>query len=179
VSSAGNSEKFDADMLQCKVDILRARNVIPLQDNAARKNPEKQDSIVETNAAEMLTNKDTNPIPQPQVEAQSLKEPAAPPKPAESMNKIEVTETSGQTPEIPSFDLAEEIMAEHRRITSIKRKAPGQKAEAQRLKPEVQPVDHIIEEPKQALSEQEKIIAEIVAKDIEKLCRGDYSANNE
>lgn len=172
MSSAGNSEKFDADMLRCKVDVLRARNVISLQDNNARKNPETQDSIIETNAAEMLTHKDTSPMPQPQVETQSLKEPAPPPKPAESVNQNEETETSGQTPEVPSFDLAEEIMAEHRRITAIKRKAPSQKAEAQRLKPEVQPVDHIIEEPKQALSEQEKIIAEIVAKDIERLCKG-------
>jgi hypothetical protein len=102
------------------------------------------------------------------------------------MNKKEEAETSKETPDsprcdgvatgIPSFDLAEEIMAEQRKITAIRRKAPGQKTEAQRLKPETQIVDHIIEQPKPLLSEQEKIIAEIVARDIERLCRGDYSS---
>ncbi len=70
--------------------------------------------------------------------------------------------------EIPKFDLAEEIMAEQRRITAIRRKAPGKKTEAQRPQPQAQPVGYTTEKP---LSEQEKIIAEIVARDIEKLCR--------
>jgi hypothetical protein len=177
VSKTGNNEQFDTDILQCKVDILRARNIIPPHDDTTQKNPVTQNSAVEitqlSDAAEISTHKNTGPIP---IETMPAKEIPPLPKPAESVSKKEETETPEETPEIPSFDLAEEIMAEQRRITAIRRKAPGQKTEAQRLKPETQIVDHIIEQPKPLLSEQEKIIAEIVARDIERLCRGDYSS---
>ena len=139
-------------------------NITPLHNDTAPKNPETQNS---TDAAEISTNKNTSSIALPQVPIETI-----PAKETAPLPRQEKTE-------IPSFDLAEEIMAEQRRITAIRRKAPGVKTEAQRLKPEVQPVEHINKEPKPALSEQEKIIAEIVARDIERLCRGDYSANNE
>jgi hypothetical protein len=151
VNKAENNEQFDTDILQCKVDILRARNIIPLHDNTAPKKPAAQNSTVETVPA-----KETAPLPRLSV----------------SINKKEETETLQETPEIPTFDLAEEIMAEQRRLTAIRRKAPGQKNEAQRPELQAQPVDHTKGQP---LSEQEKIIAEIVAKDIERLYRGDYS----
>jgi len=208
VSKAGNNEQFDADILQCKVDILRARDIIPLHNPPTPKKPEIQNSTRDTAQS---TNEDRSSIALPQVETQTAKEPA--PLPPERINHTDTakqpaieqgpssrnitpevqakpinpsqdtTAKSGgdgqEKPEIPSFDLAEDIMAEQRKITAIRRKAPDKKTEAQRLKPEVQPVDHIIEEPKPALSEQEKIIAEIVARDIERLCRGDYSADSE
>jgi hypothetical protein len=173
VNKAEKNEQFDNDILRCKVDILRARNMIPPRDNSSQKNPEEQNS---SDAAEISTN--YNAVSIPIEKMPPAKEASHLPKPAVSVNKKEEG-TSEETSEIPKFDLAEEIMAEQRRITAIRRKAPGPKTGAQGLKPEVQPVDHIIEEPKPALSEQEKIIAEIVAKDIERLCRGDFSANNE
>ncbi|MFA5252005.1 MAG: hypothetical protein WC454_05405 [Phycisphaerae bacterium] len=152
VNKAGNNEQFDTDIQQCKVDILRKCNIIPLHVSSTPPNPVAQNSATETSlpsdTAELSAN--TPPLP-------GLKEK---------------TETSEKTPNIPIFDLAEEIMAEQRKITAIKRKAPGQKTEAQRLKPETRIDDHITEQP--LLSEQEKIIAEIVAKDIEKLCRGNF-----
>jgi hypothetical protein len=182
VNKAENNEQFDTDILQCKVDILRARNITPLHDNTL-KNPVAQNSAIETiqssDAAEISACKDANLIP---IETMPAKE--IPPLPGPK----EEAETSEETPDsprcdsvatgIPSFDLAEEIMAEQRKITAIRRKAPGKKTEVQRLKLETRIADHIIDQSKPLLSEQEKIIAEIVAKDIEKLCRGDYSANN-
>ncbi|MGA1980550.1 MAG: hypothetical protein ABSG99_08350 [Sedimentisphaerales bacterium] len=165
MNKAGNNEQFDTDILQCKVDILRARNIIPLHDDNTPKNPETQNNNIETNAAEISTHKNTNSIPIRHMDGRQVETTPA-----------KETETLQEKSEIPSFDLAEEIMAEQRRITAIRRKAPGQKTEAQRLKPETQIVDHIIEQPKPLLSEQEKIIAEIVARDIERLCRGDYSS---
>ncbi|MFB0553469.1 MAG: hypothetical protein ACETWQ_09160 [Phycisphaerae bacterium] len=110
--------------------------------------------------------------------------------------------------EIPKFDLAEQILAEQRKITAIRRKAPGK---PQRLpsqdgatgkKTEPRPSDGRGEPPAQergaesigyainparqktggfqqpplTLSEQGRIIAEIVARDIEKLRRGDTSS---
>ena len=75
--------------------------------------------------------------------------------------------------EIPRFDLAEEIMAEQRKITAIRRKAPGKKFEAQPERPQAKPIDYTIELSIPWQAEQDRIIAEIVARDIEELCRGD------
>ena len=72
--------------------------------------------------------------------------------------------------EIPKFDLAEEIMAEHRKVTAVKRKSPGQKTEPQVQKSAGEPVGHTIL-PEQMSSRQMQIISEIVARDIEKLCK--------
>ena len=120
--------------------------------------------------------------------------------------------------EIPKFDLAEQILAEQRKITAIRRKAPGKPRRLPSLAPaitRVQPqdggagkktelrpsdgrggpparereVESIvytinparqktggIKQPPLTLSEQGRIIAEIVASDIEKLRRGDISS---
>ncbi len=177
MNNTGNYEQFDADILRCKVDILRARDTITSQDDTAKKNSKTQNSDTDSNEVEMSTNEDTNPTDLPQIPIEEIpaNEPIAPLRPEAGEKKAEISE---KAPEIPSFDLAEEIMAEQRRITAIRRKAPGEKAEVQKLKPEIQPVDHIIKEPKPELSKQEKIIAEIVSRDIERLCQGDYSTNS-
>jgi hypothetical protein len=47
--------------------------------------------------------------------------------------------------EIPKFDLAEDIMAEHRKITSIKRKSPGQKDEMRYLRTKAEPINYTVE----------------------------------
>jgi len=74
---------------------------------------------------------------------------------------------------IPRFDLAEEIMAEQRKIAATKRKAPGKKTEAQRSEPQAEPVGYTtIEPPTPTSPEQDRIIAEIVARDIKRMCRG-------
>ena len=79
-----------------------------------------------------------------------------------------------ETNEIPKFDLAEQIMAEHRNITAKKRKGPGKKAKAPK-KPH--PAESIARDvkPRPIVSEPGQIIAEIVARDIEKLCIGNSS----
>lgn len=75
-------------------------------------------------------------------------------------------------PEIPTFDLAENILAEHRQVAARRRKAPGRML----AEPATQParpaaVAHVIEPPSQGLSELQRVVAEIVARDIERLCR--------
>ncbi|MBN1391986.1 MAG: hypothetical protein JW947_04190 [Sedimentisphaerales bacterium] len=171
MNKAGNNEQFDNDILRCKADILRSHKLIPPRDNIP-KNPGTQNS---SEAAELPAQADKNPVLIPIEEIPAPKEASPLPEPADSGDKKQEPE---KTSAIPSFDLAEEIMAEQRRITAIKRKAPGEKPEIQRLKPGVQPVEHIFKEPKPALSAQDIIITEIVAKDIERLCRGDYSADS-
>jgi len=99
---------------------------------------------------------------------------------------------------IPKFDLAEEIMAEQRKITAIRRKAPGKpqqipsqdRAAGKKTEPcpsdgrgelpaqgrEAESIGYTIQSGNSAgtLPEQRRIIAEIVARDIEKL-RGPQS----
>jgi len=71
--------------------------------------------------------------------------------------------------EIPQFDLAEEIMAEQRKVAATRRKGPAKKVEAAKQeKPEpIAPIVEMFHIP----SEEEKVIAEIVARDIQQLCR--------
>lgn len=80
----------------------------------------------------------------------------------------ERAETAQKAGEIPKFDLAEQIMAEQRKIAAVKRKGPGRKAEPARRPRRAESIGHALKPPP-VLSEQDQIIAEIVASDIEKL----------
>ena len=73
--------------------------------------------------------------------------------------------------EIPRFDLAEKIMAEQRKASAIKRKAPGRKPDALRKEDEPKSAGYTAEHLYEAPSEEEQIIAEIVARDIQQFCR--------
>jgi hypothetical protein len=78
--------------------------------------------------------------------------------------------------DIPRFDLAEDIMAEHRRLTTGRRKGPPGPAPANLTpvpRPSPLPValrSYGFSEGINALSDP--VIADIVARDIEGLCRG-------
>ena len=76
-----------------------------------------------------------------------------------------------ETSEIPTFDLAEQIMAEHRKNTAIRRKGPAKKAKSpKKLHPAELIARNIMPGP--IVSGPEQVIAEIVARDIENLCIG-------
>ena len=92
--------------------------------------------------------------------------------------KAKAVEAQQGKGEIPRFDLAEEIMAEQRKISAIRRKAPGERIEAQKAE-EFGPVGYTIGRPIPVQPYEEQIIADIVARDIEMLCRGDYSSAGE
>ncbi len=146
---------------------------------------------------------------------------------AEDIQEASEPRPSDGRGEIPKFDLAEQILAEQRKITAIRRKAPGKPQRVSSLAPpllsatadkgvtrvqaqdgaagkktELRPSDGRGEPPARegeaesigytinparqktsgvkppplTLSEQGQIIAEIVARDIEKLRRGDTSS---
>jgi len=162
MNNAGNNKQMDLDILQCRMDVLRARNI----------NTATQNNAVETIAEEIPTHKNANSIP---IETIPAKEPAPLPRPMVSIDKKEEIAALREESEIPSFNLAEDIMAEQRKITAIRRKAPGQRTETLRSEPQTQPVDYTAEQEKPAPAEQERIITEIVARDIERLSGGDYS----
>lgn len=144
MSKAENNEELDADILQSKADVLRARDIIP-----GGKEPETQNTEQEP-------------------KSQTSREITIS---SETVEKSTKDKGQGKT-EIPRFDLAEDIMAEHRKSTSIRRKAPEKKAEAQIQEPSAEQIGYTVEQPIWGLSKEEQIIAEIVARDIERLCRG-------
>lgn len=86
-------------------------------------------------------------------------------------NRVESTDPVGEG--VPKYDLAENILAEQRRVASRRRRAPGPtpqgafpvSLEPQREEPSA------FELPSEDLSELQRIVAEIVARDIERLCR--------
>ncbi len=182
VSKTDDNGQIDADILQCKADILRARDIIPPSKKKARQEPKAQKTdekttppadATETSAKkEKKAREDTVPIP---IEAISPppKEPAPPP--AEKVNKEKAAKRPQEKTEIPRFDLAEEIMAEQRKIAATRRRAPDKKIEAEELK--VEPTGYTVAQLMPEPPEQQ-IIAEIVTRDIERLHRGDYSADS-
>jgi len=136
---------------------------------------------------------------------------------AEDIQEASEPRPSDGRGEIPKFDLAEQILAEQRKITAIRRKAPGKAQRLPSLAPpllsatadkgikrvqaqdgaagkkteprpsdgrgeppaqegEAESIGYTIKQPPLTLSEQGQIIAEIVARDIEKLRRGDTSS---
>jgi hypothetical protein len=137
-----SNEQLNTNSEPRKSDVLRARDIIP--GASPYGNTAGQENLQET----------------------AQNEPYPP-----AVTKTPV-ETNQKTSEIPKFNLAEEIMAEHRKITAIRRKGPGEKDEAQKKERKSEPAGDANGQPKPALSEQKHIIAEIVARDIESLCRG-------
>ena len=71
---------------------------------------------------------------------------------------------------VPKFDLAEQIMAEHRKNASVLRKGPSKSAQPPRQPRKSSPPGHVAMLQSVSLG-QEQVIADIVAKDIERLCR--------
>ncbi len=71
--------------------------------------------------------------------------------------------------EIPEFDLAEEILAEQRKIAGMRRKGPGGRSGPLTPPAGSKPVSYAVERTDPVSSQQQEIIVEIVARDIEKL----------
>jgi len=155
VSKAENHEKIDLDILQCKADILRARDIVP----QSKKKPQ----------GEILLEKTDGKASAPG----SVTEASAEKEKPDGLNKSragaglkEGTRELQQEGPIPSFDLGEEIMAEQRKVSAVRRKAPSKKNETEKQ-------DEAFEytnEQSGLESESTPIIAEIVARDIERLC---------
>ena len=73
--------------------------------------------------------------------------------------------------DIPRFDLAEDIMSEHRRLTAGRRKGPGGSVPAD-LTPVKKPFLSRYGFSEGFNAAGDPVIADIVARDIERLCRG-------
>jgi len=203
VDRTDSHKQIDDDILKCRADVLRASDAIPpygkvppqeqklqkpqtterksllpqnsqkqsLQDiippfGEKRITPSKSISIKE----EIAPADDDTVIMS--VEAIHTKDVPPPPIPTESINKKETTGATPEQSDIPRFDLANDIMAEYRKTTATKRKSPGKKTEQQIQN---QPIEPIRSTTKKTPALSERIISEIVRKDIERLYRDDIS----
>jgi len=182
VGKTDSDEQIDADILQCKADILHAHDITPLHEKKPSEEHKSQKAVEETgrstDSAQISAEKEktqaggeTAPLSQNE-RNQPLKN-TAPSLISSPQNVSRPVTVHKEEPAIPRFDLAEEIMAEQRKITSIRRKAPVQKIETQSQPLKSEPVESATEQPTAAQSDQEWIISEIVARDIERMCRSD------
>ena len=120
MNETDRNEQFDADILKCKDDILRASEAVRPIDTGKTIEPEEPETV------------------------------------------------------IPKFELHKQILGQERKISASVRKAPGQKKQ----EPESQvrlglvPDADSRQKSNEKENETEHIISEIVARDIERLCRG-------
>ena len=163
-SKPENNEQIDADILQCKKDVLRASDIMPPYKKTAEEDKSQRTGENTASPADAL-------------ETTTDKEKTEHIGPAEE-KPVGAAEAEQQRSEIPRFDLAEEIMAEQRKVSATRRKAPGKIFEAQKAEEEVGPSRYAIRQPTPAQPYQQQIITEIVARDIEMLCRGGYLLNS-
>lgn len=74
--------------------------------------------------------------------------------------------------EIPTFDLSGEMTAQQRKLTAVKRKPPFQRTEQSITTQDAGAAEYTQPDVTQPLPERDEIISEIVARDIERFCRG-------
>ena len=236
---------LDSDILQCRQDILQARNA--RSTPPAKKPPvsAKPDAVIkEPSPPPVESTKTAETIPEqsqdqrsPDVNEPPVTDPSSQPAPAavqkpkipsfedlvtnnnndgtpasiepEEKQEIPVQQNIEEEPEtaasddtgqnerqIPKFDLAEQILAEHRKVAATRRKAPEPKKDIT-TKPAAGTVGQIISQTKKALTEREadktqdllakpvpdqftenrhkpsppsQIITELVKRDIAKFC---------
>jgi len=77
--------------------------------------------------------------------------------------------------EIPKFNLAEQIMAEQRKVVSLKRRAPAEQSGSVNDRVSAEPVKRTAEKTAVARDDSDSVIAEIVARDIAALCHNEGS----
>ena len=89
---------------------------------------------------------------------------------AKDSNDLNGAESSAQMKsDVPKFDLANNIMAEQRKVTAFRRKGPAAKAAPQPQQRKVLSTAYNIEGERISLSQEDRIISEIVARDIARL----------
>jgi len=80
--------------------------------------------------------------------------------------------TERKSSDIPQLDLDKQILAKQRKVASVRRKGPGVKAKASTKAAETASGEIASFRAVPGLAEQDRVIAEIVARDIRRLCDG-------
>jgi hypothetical protein len=147
-------------------DVLRAKDIVPPYGDQDDASP----NVREAKAAKRKASSSRKSRKQPSAEtAQQLAGQGPTP---DGSGQSESPKTGRRKTEVPRFDLSRDIMAEHRKVTATRRRAPGSRVPVSRKTARAGSTDYAIEKPAPVTSEQSRIIAEIVARDIERLCAG-------
>jgi len=157
MGKAGRKKKRDGD-------VLRAEDIVPPYGEDAGRNGSPQKA--KTGGNEAL------PSQKKGKQVSTGKSPVAGRAPARGRG-VGTQDEARLGSEIPTFDLGERILAEQRKVAAVKRKGPGMRGTAPTVIPQAQPASDTDGRAGAELSERDRIIAEIVARDIDRLCRGD------
>jgi len=140
------------------VRVLRAADVIPpFGEDGSQVNESQEPVPAQTRPPQP---------PEPERKARRVQEPKS------NDGSVSLEKQPPTAPEIPMFDLAENILAEHRRTAARRRKAPSQTPAEPAIHPARPAVKtHVVEPPSPGLLDLQRVVAEIVARDIERLCK--------
>ena len=168
MSKAKDNGQTEDDILRCKEDILRLRRTNSAgeettSENAAPKQPTEKSTVPSSRADEHEP--PTKDKAQARTEQTSDKEQVAKP-----------VNASQKPAQIPRFDLAQQILAEQRRITAVRRKAPGRASQAEQHSPDRTVTGKSTRELSVAQPEPQQIIKQILANDIDRMLRSQRQA---
>ena len=185
--SSDGDPRIDNDILRCRADIRRLLGAVtPFNDEKSFPTPEP--AAVRKDDEHVIENK--NPVPIKIVENKPVK-PARvvdvyDAKPAAVSGKGsdgDISESAlppaGSAGDkagrngfaIPKFDLSDKMMAEHRKAVAARRRSPEKGIDNSAGDPQSRPVSSAIEQLLASEPQPDSVIAEIVARDIEKLRR--------
>ena len=170
MNNADSNEQPGPDSKEEKPEVLRAKDIIPPLRTPTPAAPGMQQPGQKAPTGPAAP----GPAPAKRTIPTGSALPQPETKPAATTPSVPPAAEQAKS-DIPRFDLAEKIMAEQRRITAVRRKGPGQQDEVQEQEREAESLSNTEEPVPQALSEEEQIIAEIVSRDIEVLCRDPIS----
>ena len=170
MSKAKDNGQTEDDILRCKEDILRLRRTNSAGEETTSENAAPKQPTEESTVPSSRTDKHEPPTKdkaqartdQTSDEEQVAKPVNAPQKPSE----------------IPRFDLAQQILAEQRRITAVRRKAPGKANQTEQPSPPRTVTAQNTSEPSVAQPEPPQIIKQIVATDIDRMLRSQRQAKD-
>jgi len=156
--SAAVAEKND-NRRSKRARVLRAADVIPpFNQDVARAN-ESEDGSKESAL-------EPSPLQQPKRERRDRRSQEAGAK----ARGIGPGEPPAAAVEIPTFDLADNVLAGHRQLAARRRKAPGQVQTEPEIRTERRAMAHVVGPPAQDPRDVQRVVVEIVARDIQRLC---------
>ena len=141
--------KVDEDILRCRANILRAKDIIP--PFGPKKQEPDREAIPRIEQPITPVNEEVKP-------AQSGRKA---PIEIRSIPEFEEILSVSAEQDVPRFNLGKQILSEQRKVSSSKRKGPGTEPQAQKQEPA-----GLAPSP---ASPQQRIIAEIIARDIEEM----------
>jgi hypothetical protein len=159
--------RIEQDIARCNQDISKTAgqpNISPQlqKSNLSAKASAKTESASRVMPAfeDILKNKDTQS--HPPIQSAGEKEFVR-----KMVEKISHPQQQDRSNEIPSLDLGKQILAQQRKIAALKRKSPGQEIKPQPVQIKLMPQKNMAGSMPQApASPQQRIIADIVAKEI-------------